>query len=290
MIAASSVNPAQGPLHEPSPLPRGVLGRFSHAWDLRLTRVRVAIPALPAHLQGLRLAHVSDTHLGRLVPASFIRRAVDAALALQPHAFLLTGDYIDDGTSRIAEAARLLAPLARAGVPAAAVLGNHDWYGCGRSVRAALQDQGFEVIDNARLFLLPGRPALAQAPAPDALCIAGLGDLDEDHVDLHAALEGVPDHVPRLVLAHNPDTAELPQVRSGPRIDLMLSGHTHGGQIRLPFLGTPVTMSRYGSKYAAGLVQGPVCPVQVSRGVGLSIAPIRWGVRPEIVEVTLTPR
>src|SRR5262249_36107043 len=85
------------------------------------------------------------------------------------------------------------------------------------------------------------------------------------------------------LLSHNPDVAEEPGlVRGGRRVDLMLSGHTHGGQIRLPFLGTPVVPSRYGQKYAQGLIAGPVCPVFVSRGIGVALLPLRLGVTPEI--------
>jgi predicted MPP superfamily phosphohydrolase len=92
--------------------------------------------------------------------------------------------------------------------------------------------------------------------------------------------------MPRLLLAHEPDTAELPQLNH--RVDLMLAGHTHGGQVKLPLLGTPVVPSAFGSKYAGGLVQGPAYPVLVSRGIGTSIVPVRWGVPPEVVVITLT--
>ena len=94
--------------------------------------------------------------------------------------------------------------------------------------------------------------------------------------------------MPRILLSHNPDVAEEPGLlNSGHRVDLILSGHTHGGQIRLPLIGTPVTNSRYGSKYAAGLVQGPRCPVFISRGIGTTVLPIRLGVPPEIALIEL---
>jgi predicted MPP superfamily phosphohydrolase len=89
--------------------------------------------------------------------------------------------------------------------------------------------------------------------------------------------------MPRVLLAHNPDIAEeAGLVKSGLRVDLLVSGHTHGGQICLPLVGAPVTMSRYGQKYRQGLVEGPVCPVFICRGIGVTGLPVRVGVKPEV--------
>src|SRR6185436_5967083 len=112
------------------------------------------------------------------------------------------------------------------------------------------------------------------------LCIGGLGDLLTDFVSMNLALEGVDPAIPRVVLAHNPDTAESRQCVGIPglpphRVDLMLSGHTHGGQVKLPLIGSPAIPSRFGQKYAGGLVQGPSFPVIVSRGIGMSLFPVR---------------
>jgi len=94
--------------------------------------------------------------------------------------------------------------------------------------------------------------------------------------------------MPRLLLSHNPDVAEDAKfLTSGHRVDLMLSGHTHGGQVRLPVIGTPVTNSKYGQKYAQGLIEGPACAVYVSRGLGMTAMPIRLGVRAEIALIEL---
>ena len=76
-------------------------------------------------------------------------------------------------------------------------------------------------------------------------------------------------------------------VASKLRVDLMLSGHTHGGQIWVPGFGTPIVPSRYGQKYARGLVQGPACPVYVSRGTGTTVLPMRFCIRPEIAVIEL---
>lgn len=268
----------------------GVASTLVEPWDLRVTRYDIAIPDLLDALVGIRLVQISDTHLGPRIPASFIRDAVDRAIALAPDVVLLTGDYVHNGPRWIEPAARLFVPLIAPGRAVVGVLGNHDWWAGGEQMSNALARIGVRMIDNSRCYFDPSARTITNAPTADVLCLAGVGDLVEDRVDFDAALAGVPDTVPRLLLAHRPDTAELHELRAArpPRIDLMLCGHTHGGQVRLPFIGTPVVPSRYGSKYAAGLAQGPSCRVLTSRGVGMSILPLRFGVPPEIVEITLT--
>ncbi len=93
---------------------------------------------------------------------------------------------------------------------------------------------------------------------------------------------------PRLLLSHHPDVAErFPTRFPELHYDLQLSGHTHGGQVRIPGHGTPIVPSEFGPKYAGGLIQGPAWPVIVSRGVGMAVAPLRLGVDPEIGLIVL---
>lgn len=263
-------------------------------WSLQIRRYTVPIRGLVPSLDGLRIVQVSDTHLGPRVSASFIEDVVARAVHLRPDVFVLTGDYIHHGAHYIEQAADLFKPLINATtVPGTiiGVLGNHDWYGNGPAMRQALRDIGVSMVDNACVFL-DANKTITTAPSPSAaLCIAGLGDLLEDAVNPDAAMGHVPEALPRIVLAHHPDTAE--HLVSGiypksHRMDLMLSGHTHGGQVRLPFIGSPIVPSNYGQKYAGGLVNGPECPVIVSRGIGMSILPVRFGVPPELVEITLS--
>jgi predicted MPP superfamily phosphohydrolase len=259
-------------------------------WNLQTRRYTIPLHGLPAALDGLRLVQLSDTHLGPRVPLEFLERAVRIARDLAPDAFILTGDYIMTGPKRIAAAAAIFKPLVATGRPVVGVLGNHDWYGNGRHMAAALRETGVRMIDNDRLFLLSRRgPLHADAGGAAGLCIAGVGDLLTSLVDFARALRGVPADMPRLVLSHNPDAAELPACTGddAPRVDLMISGHTHGGQIMLPLIGAPMVPSRYGQKYLGGIVQGPRFPVLISRGIGMSLLPIRFGVPPEIVEITL---
>ena len=283
-----------------------VKGEFLDPWDLQVRRYSVPIRDLPASLDGLRLVQLSDTHLGPRIPAAFIRTAVQIAVDLRPDLFCLTGDYIHNGKGFIAPAAELFTPLAATRKPIVGVLGNHDWYGDGPAMSRALEAIGVRMIDNARVYLDAATRSLTyQAPDSPALCIAGLGDMLTDWVDAAAAFSGLDEAVPRLLLAHNPDTADVvmghvPFLRVGsyakgfipagpkpPRLDLVLSGHTHGGQVSLPLIGAPLVPSRLGQKYAGGLIQATGFRLCVSRGIGMSMLPIRFGVPPELVEITL---
>jgi predicted MPP superfamily phosphohydrolase len=283
-----------------------VSGTCVQPWDLRLARYRVPIRGLPAVLDGLRIVQLSDTHLGVRVPASYLRDAVRRAIDLRPDLFALTGDYIHNGRRFIEPAAALFEPLIATGRPVVGVLGNHDWYGGGAAMSRELVVRGVHMLDNRRVWLNAERRVVASRPSEPALCIAGVGDLLTDWVNVPAALDDVPPESPRLLLSHNPDTCEavaqrakfrgrgplfkgvIPSRQSGgPRVDLMLAGHTHGGQVRFPILGTVWTPSQFGLRYLGGLARGPGFPVVISRGVGMSIIPIRFGVPPEIVEVTL---
>lgn len=264
-------------------------------------KYRVPIKGLPSGLDGLRIVQLSDTHLGPRVHPSHIEHAVRIAIEQKPDLVALTGDYVHQSAGVIEAAAELFRPLVDApGIKGiVGVLGNHDWHTDGKRMGRALTDLGVRMIDNDRVFLDAASRTLSSQPPTDpasALCFVGLGDLLTDTVEPDRAFAGIPADTPRVLLAHVPDTLELDSVRSpgGPRIDLALCGHTHGGQIRVPFLGTPVVPSDYGQKYAGGLIPADTCaaacPVIVSRGIGTSILPVRIGVPPEVVVVELVSK
>lgn len=249
---------------------------------LHVRETSVPIADLPESLEGLRMLQITDTHRGPRVSASFIREAVDLGISQRPDLILLTGDYLHNGGDQIDEAADLLAPLVGC-APTLGVLGNHDWYASGSRMRIALANRGVRMLDNDHTFLTNERTL---SDTRGVLAIGGVGDLLCDRVLPDRALGGLDERQPRLLLSHNPDVAERSDVRNY-RVDLMLSGHTHGGQVRLPIIGAPGVPSRYGQKYAQGLVQGPGFPVFISAGVGMSVAPFRFGVPPEINVITL---
>jgi predicted MPP superfamily phosphohydrolase len=264
----------------------GLVGTFGYALaieprHLRVQRRTLALRDLPPQLAGLRLVQVSDVHHGPWLSLDYVRHVVKATNALNPDIILLTGDYVYESWRYVDPVAEVLAGL-RSRVATVGVLGNHDWYEGGRRVLQAFGKNNLPLIDNSRVFIRPDRTAASRAG--EGLCIAGVGDLWEGAPNYHAALGNLPRAMPRLLLSHNPDAAEDQRLLTGNyRIDLMISGHTHGGQVWIPGAGTPIVPSRYGQKYASGMVKGPGCDVFISKGVGVSGLPVRIGVAPEVV-------
>jgi predicted MPP superfamily phosphohydrolase len=250
-----------------------------------ISRFEVPVEGLPLELDHLRIVQLSDIHHGPWLPIEVVHSIVEHTNRLHPDIVALTGDYVVNSPRYIEPVAQALSHL-KPRIGSLAVLGNHDWWEGGEEVRAAFSNVGIPLIDNGRRFVTPERILSEDAPA--GLCIAGVGDAWEDRVDFAQALGGVPDHMPRLVLSHNPDCAEdIHLLRDSHRIDFMLSGHTHGGQVCFPRKKTPLLPALRKNKYAKGLVMGPTCPVFVSRGIGTAGVPVRVGAPPEIAVFTL---
>lgn len=266
-------------------LAASAVGGFSSLIQPQLLKTRLydlPIRDLPAGLEGLRIAHISDTHYGPFTALRYLYQAIERVNALEPDIVFLTGDYVHRTPLAIPAGVQLFTRI-KARYGAVAVLGNHDHWEGAEAVRAEFRKTPIPLIDNRRLFL--GPEGLSEAPSEGAICVAGVGDYWDDEVLVEEALADVPEDMPRLLLSHNPDVAET--LGAKPRVDAMFSGHTHGGQVAFPGLGSPIVPSAYGQKYAGGVCQGPICPVVVSRGVGMAVLPVRFRVAPEIGLITL---
>jgi predicted MPP superfamily phosphohydrolase len=256
------------------------VGCAADAWLLEprwiaVERIDFVIPDLGPAWQGATVALLSDTHCGPLHPPAFIERAVSITNELAPDVVLLLGDYVHRGVQYLEPGVEPFAKLrARHGVYA--VLGNHDhWAGRDRAL-AAFRRVAVPVLTN-RSTVLHHRG--------ECFAVGGVGDFLEDKQRPEVAFRGVRPNTPRMLMSHNPDYAEhLPE---GVRVDLMVSGHTHGGQVYIPGYGAPVLPSRYGKKYQRGLVQGPRCPVYVTRGIGTITPRVRFFCRPEVTLISL---
>jgi predicted MPP superfamily phosphohydrolase len=253
-----------------------------------VARERATLPGLRSPL---RAAFLTDLHYGLYVGARQVRAWVDATNAERPDLVLLGGDLLD--TRSDADPAPLLAELARLRAPHGVfgVWGNHDYGSFGRYAprwRGPGQaNWPGRRADLAAAFAGAGVTILRDAgrAVRDDLWLGGVDDFWQGQPDPAAALAGA-DGRATLLLSHNPDL--LPELPG--RAGLVLCGHTHGGQVRLPLLGAPMIPSRYGQRYAMGWVQGAhATPAYVSRGLGTSGVPFRNLCPPEITLLTLTP-
>lgn len=249
--------------------------RFVEPENPIIERVTIPIPDLPTHLRGMRIVLLSDFHYHAGRRKSYIRRIIRQANALNPDLFALTGDYISAFPEDIFWIANEMAQLkARYGVHA--VLGNHD----GRYDRPikevitayGLREAGLCVLQNDAVLL-------------DGFAVAGIESLYYGRPNLTHALRNVPADMPTILLAHEPDFADL--TKRDERVKLQLSGHTHGGQVLFPFL-PPLYLPIFGRKYITGLHKIDHLHLYVTRGVGVSHkGRIRFRCPPEISLLTL---
>jgi len=256
---------------------------------LVVRRVDVPIPGLPKVLDGLKIGQLSDLHRGPVMPRSRVERAVALLAAETPDLVALTGDFVSYRSGYAAEYPKVLAPL-RPRLGSFACTGNHEHWTDPDTVTTALQAAGVTVLRNQHQLVTIGGAQL---------CVIGVDDVGSSGLgshhgtpadDLPAALAGSPlSGVTRLLLVHNPDFVMRPVfAREMARcpIHLVLSGHTHGGQVRLPLVGAPRLPSRYGQLFGGGLVQVGRTQVHVSRGAGSSW-PVRFNCPPEVNVLTL---
>jgi predicted MPP superfamily phosphohydrolase len=206
--------------------------------------------------------------------AARLRGIVARVNALRPDLVVLTGDYVGDKTlgGTPLAAAEAVSPFGnlRPRIGTFAVLGNHDHWFDPAGLAAALRRSGIHVLTNEHVSAGP-------------VIVAGVDDEFTGRADLARAPRGINADRPVILLSHSPDV--FPEVDG--RVGVTVAGHTHGGQIALPFIGALATASKYGKRYAHGHVVESGRHLIVSAGLGTSLLPLRIGVPPEIVLVTI---
>jgi len=239
----------------------------------------LAIPHLPAHLAGRRIAQLSDIHLGEYTGPDKLLSAVERVNRLAPDLVFLTGDYVTR-TARQSEA--LVEPLRALDAPSYAILGNHDLWTDRTTVSAFLAETPVHLLINR------GEEALA------GLFVAGVDDIWSGKPDLRTALDGAPTRGAALLLAHEPDFFDQVVAADAP-VAVQFSGHSHGGQVRLPsarpdgvgLLTRAPILPRHGERYPIGLYKVGSRQVYTNRGLGVWPLPFRFNCRPEITLFTL---
>ncbi len=248
--------------------------------DPVVRRAQIALPGYPANAPPITLALISDIHVaGPDMPPERLARIVKQLNALKPDMVVIAGDFVSDKrvATRFYSFTEAVAPLAqlRPRLGSFAVLGNHDFWRNEAEARKSLSAVNVHVFDN---------DAIRAGP----ITLGGLDDAFTGHDDLTTTLARM--RVlggPPVLLSHSPDP--FPDVP--PEISLMLAGHTHCGQIVLPVIGPIATMSRYGKRYACGVIRENGKTLVVGAGLGTSVLPLRLGAAPDIWLLTLgSPR
>lgn len=237
--------------------------------------VEIKLAKLPESLAGLRIVLFSDVHLGFYYEPQHLHQLVDQINELKPDVICFTGDLLDsrEALPMIQEASRALTRL-QAPNGKYAVLGNHDYRTDADQIAEHLMQGGFKLLNNQSDSIVKNGARLN---------IAGVDDVLHGIPDLAQALKSVPEQEPTILLVHEPDYAKE---SSQYPIDLQLSGHSHGGQVRIPF-GGPVLTSRLGKTYNAGEYHRGNLTIYTTRGIGTTILPVRFFSRPEITVITL---
>jgi predicted MPP superfamily phosphohydrolase len=240
----------------------------------RIRRRDFEIQGLPEAFDGFRIVQISDLHCGPFVSGRRVARWVDTANRLEPDLVAVTGDLIASGTAFVDVVAGALGNLrARDGVFAA--MGNHDYFGIDDAMVHALEAAGLTVLRNRGVELQRGT---------GAIYLAGVDDTWSRRHDLPRALAARPPGMPAVLLAHDP--VLFPEAAEQ-RVDLVLSGHTHGGQVAVPLLARKLNLARLITRFTSGVYQLGKSTLYVNRGLGTTGPPVRLAVAPEIAVLTL---
>ena len=256
-----------------------VWGFFIEPNRLIVRQQTIQIDNCPKELSGLRIALIGDVHTGApFINDSKLQRIVELTNQQQPDLIVLLGDYMSPNSwhSHRVEPEVTASALKNLKAPLGvyAILGNHDcWYN-GERVKRAFEQNGIRILEDevAEVKWRAG-----------SFYLAGLADLWTRPQHVNETIAKVPSGSPIIDLTHNPDVfPNLPQ-----SVPLMLAAHTHGGQVNLPLIGTPIVPSRFGPKYTAGHIYENGHHLFVTTGIGTSILPVRFRVTPEIVILTI---
>jgi uncharacterized protein len=260
-------------------------GEFERHW-LEVVKKNIGLPGLPSEFDGFNIAQLSDIHLNEFTEPFLLREAIDAINQAQPDLVLLTGDYVSAQVlppKQTVDAAWQCGELL-SGLQCKqryAIFGNHDIWAGEQHVGEALEFHGMTVLRNAYVPI---------ERSGSRFWLAGLDDPCDGQPDpdlaIPARIQNV-DNEPVVLMCHAPDYVDqLRMLPAGQAVSLVLSGHTHGGQMRLPVIG-PLWLPPGGRKYVEGLFTLGTTQLYVSRGIGSVGVPFRFNCRPEITLFTL---
>ena len=251
----------------------GVLVR--RRW-FRVVEREVRVSGLAPAFDGLRIAHLSDLHVGTLTPKQWALRWSRAANERAPDLTVVTGDLVTSGNAYDDDVADVIGALrAKHGVFSS--MGNHDYFGEGEALAAKLRQRSVTVLRNEGVVI---------ERAGARLWLAAIDDTWTRRDDLARAMAGRPEGAATLLLAHDPKSFDA---AADAGANLVLSGHTHGGQVAVPFLARTLNLARLGYRYTLGFYRRGSATLYVHPGLGTTGPPVRLGVAPEVTILVLRP-
>ncbi len=256
-----------------------------------LKNVQLELPDLPASFSGVKIALLSDFHASAISNTRLFEQAATMTMQQKPDLILLAGDFITSETKflntsigkfdrkRLEEMLRAISRL-KAPLGIYATLGNHDFWSGAHAVDTIIDQMkgrlGAVVLRNNNVEI---------KRRDEKIVLMGVDDYWEKTCSVTKAYSGLDRESFKILLSHNPDINA--DIRHQMKIDLVLSGHTHGGQVSLPHIGMPFLPSQFGQKYMAGLVRDGKRYTYITRGVGYLMAPVRINCPPEVTVITL---
>ena len=243
---------------------------------LEVVRLDLTLPRLAAAFDGYRVVQIGDLHLDDWSRPARLDRIAEMVNAERPDLVAITGDFASYSARRL-DTGRLVGALRRLSAPdgVLAILGNHDYLTDVKLIRQCIREAGLTELINGVVTLGRGGSGLH---------VAGVDDVMEGRSRLDLVLGELPEDGAAVLLAHEPDFADVAAATG--RFDLQLSGHSHGGQVRVPLLGRAV-LPPFSQRYTRGLHRVGGMLVYTNRGLGTVHARLRFGCRPEITALTL---
>ncbi len=254
-----------------------VIYSFIEPYLLKINRIEFQDEDLPESFNGFKIIFIADIHHGPYFSRKRVKKLVTKINDLKPDLIIMGGDYVHEDVKYIAPCFEELSHL-KSKLGTYAVLGNHDhWESTLRSEKQ-MSKAKIKILDNQSYWINYNGARIK---------LGGVGDLWEDSQKIEGTIHDVKTEDFVILVSHNPDFAE--EITTD-KIDLVLAGHTHGGQVTFFGLSAPVLPSNFKQKYRRGFVKAPATTVFITVGVGTITPPVRFFCRPEIVELTLVSK
>ncbi|NDJ24718.1 metallophosphoesterase [Nostoc sp. B(2019)] len=242
---------------------------------IEINSLQLTLPHLSSEFNGYRIVQISDVHRDKWMTQERFKKIINLVNQQKPDLVAITGDLVTHFSPSVVPTLKFVLDKFTAKDQTVAVLGNHDYLNNSKAIIQAIEESGITCLDNAIYTLHRGSAMLH---------IAGVDDIWLGKPRLDLVLKQLPNEGAAILLAHEPDFADTSAATG--RFDLQLSGHSHGGQVHLPFL-TAMVLPRFGRKYYSGRYQVGDMIQYTNRGVGMTDMHLRFAARPEITVFTL---